>query len=218
MVASGSGSTTPPPAPAPTPPSAPQTARYRLTFEAVWSGATHPQDFPSDAHFSRLVGGTHDANVRFWQEGAIASDGIRDMAERGRTTPLDNEVRAAIAAGTAQTLLIGGDIPRSPGMVSLDFEMSQTHSFVTIVSMVAPSPDWFTGVSGLPLYENGQWVDERSLELGPWDAGTDNGRTFTSPDEATTPRRPVARITGFPFLHNGQVGPIARFTFRRLPS
>ena len=46
--------------------------------------------------------------------------------------------------------------------------------------MVAPSPDWFVGVSGLPLFENGQWVEERRIDLVPWDAGTDSGTTFES--------------------------------------
>lgn len=220
----GSGSSSAPPT-AGTPPPAgetpttappPATARYRVTFDASWSAATHPRDFPADAHFSRLVGGTHAAGVRFWQEGAPASDGIRDMAERGRTTPLDNEVGAAIAAGTAQYLLLGGDIPRSPGSVSLEFEVSQAFPLVTLVSMVAPSPDWFAGVSALPLFENGQWVDRRMVDLDPWDAGTDSGTTFTSPDQATVPRRPVTRITGVPFDLGGRVAPVGRFTFERL--
>lgn len=226
MVAGPTAGGTPPaqpspiPTPAPTPapaPAPPATARYRFTFDALWSAATHPQDFPPNPHFSPLVGATHIAATRFWQEGATATDGIRDMAERGLTTRLADEVRAAIAAGTAQQVLLGGDIPRSPGTVSLEFDVSQTFPVVTLVSMVAPSPDWFTGVSGLALFENGQWVERRVLELGPWDAGTDSGTTFQSPDEATTPRRAVARIAGFPFVLNGQVLPVARFTFERMP-
>jgi hypothetical protein len=204
------------PAQSPAPPPAPQAARYRFTFDVSWSAATHPQDFPSDAHFSPLVGATHAASVRFWQEGTAASDGVRDMAERGRTTPLDSEVRAAITAGAAQFLLLGGNIARSPGSVSLEFDVTQSHPLVTLVSMVAPSPDWFTGVSGVPLLDNGQWVDRLVLELGPWDAGTDSGTTFTSPDQVTQPRQPVSPITGFPFLRGGQVAPIARFTFQRI--
>lgn len=39
--------------------------------------------------------------------------------------------------------------------------------------MVDPSPDWFLGVSGLELcVENCSWVESRTLELYPWDAGT----------------------------------------------
>jgi len=81
------------PAPAPTPAA---TARYRVTFDATWSAQTHPTDIPGNAHFSGLIGGTHRSTVKVWEEGALASEGIQLMAERGRQTPLlDLEVGAA---------------------------------------------------------------------------------------------------------------------------
>ena len=194
-----------------------QTARYRVTFRATWSRSTHPTDFPASAHFSPLVGGTHDARVRFWSEGDAASAGIRDMAERGRTSPLDLEVGSAIAAGTAARVLSGGAIDTTPGAVTLDFDINQTHPLVTLVSMIAPSPDWFVGASALPLFENGRWIDERRVDLVPWDAGTDSGATFTSADSVTIPPRPVSRIITAPLSPAGRVTPLGTFTFSRLP-
>ena len=77
---------------APAPPAAPPaTARYQVTFQGTWSAASHPVDLPSTAHFSPLVGGTHNASARFWNEGLLASTGIKAMAERRRTSPLDQE-------------------------------------------------------------------------------------------------------------------------------
>ena len=208
---------TPGPAPDTTPsPGAAQTARYRLTFESTWTAATHPVDFPSTAHFSALVGGTHDASVWFWREGGLATNGIRDMAERGRTTPLDSEIEAAVGAGSAGRVAVGGGIGTSPGTVSLEFDITQRHPLVTFVSMVAPSPDWFVGVSGLALYENARWVSEVRIDLGPWDAGTDSGSTFTSPDRETQPRAPVSRIVAAPLSPNGVVRPLGTFTFTRI--
>lgn len=32
-----------------------RTARYEVTFDALWSEATHPTDFPPSAHFSGLA-------------------------------------------------------------------------------------------------------------------------------------------------------------------
>ena len=174
--------------------------------------------FPSTAQFSPLVGGTHNASARFWSEGLAASTGIKDMAERGRTTPLDQEVEIAIAAGTAEHLLVGGGIGTSPGSVALEFEISETHPLVTLVSMIAPSPDWFVGVPALPLFENGRWVDERRIDLVPWDAGTDSGSTFASPDVVTTPPQPVSRIVTTPLSPGGRVTPLGTFTFTRLQS
>jgi hypothetical protein len=208
---------TPAPDTSPSPsPNASDTARYRLTFDATWSSATHPADFPAAAHFSALVGGTHDGTVSFWREGGLATTGIKDMAERGRTSPLDEEIAAAIRAGAAGRVAVGGGIGVSPGSISLEFEISQRHSLATFVSMVAPSPDWFVGVTGLALFENGQWVGERRVELIPWDAGTDSGATFTSPDRETAPRATISRILAAPLSPNGVARPMGTFTFTRL--
>jgi hypothetical protein len=83
--------------------------------------------------------------------------------------------------------------------------------------MVAPSPDWFVGVSGLSLIENGDWVAERMASLQPWDAGTDNGTTYASPNRDARPPRPIAPLDGHPVAFEGAVAPFGTFTFRRLP-
>ena len=208
----------PVPVPAPSPPPAPATARYRITFQSTWTPATHPVDYPVSAHFSPLIGGTHNGSAIFWREGALASDGIKDMAERGLTATLSQEVTAAIAGGTAERVITGGGLSSLPAAVSIEFEISQAYPLVTLVSMIAPSPDWFVGVSGLSLFEQGTWTDERVVGLIPWDAGTDSGLTFTSPDLVTTLRQPIAPIVVAPLSPGGQVTPLGTFTFTRIGS
>ena len=209
--------TTPAPTPTPAPQLPPSTARYRVTFSAVWSASTHPQDFPRFPHFSGLIGGTHTDGVVFWREGQLASEGIRQMAERGSKAELQSEVEAAIGSGRAQYVLSGRSIDLSPAAVTLEFDISSTHPLVTLVTMVAPSPDWFVGVTGLALFEGGAWKDTVAIDLHPYDAGTDSGVTFGSPDQETIPRLPVGRITGFPFLNStGSVAPLGTFRFERI--
>jgi Spondin_N len=210
---------TPPAAPPPDDPAppTPTNVRYRVTFEGLWSQQTHPQDYPGNPHFSPLVGATHHAGVRFWYDGGIASDGIKRMAEQGFTSPLDAHINDAIAAGTARTLIRGGGIALSPASTAVEFEAAQSHPLLTLVSMVAPSPDWFVGVSALPLFDTGRWVDRLTLDLRPWDAGTDGGRSYESPDAPLDPRQPIARLTGFPVATAGDVRPMARFVIERLP-
>jgi hypothetical protein len=203
----------PPPPPAPP---APATARYQVTFDSTWSSATHPTDFPGSAHFSGLIGGTHTSAVSFWRDGDLASDGIRLMAERGAKSPLSQEVQDAINGGRAEFVLSGGALNTSPGAISMDFDISQTFPLVTLVTMVAPSPDWFVGVSGLALFENSAWVETRTVTVYAYDAGTDSGESYSSPDRATSPREPISRLSGYPFTHNGSVAPIGTFTFRRI--
>jgi hypothetical protein len=210
-------SPTPSPSPSPTPLPVPDpVARYVVTFQSDWSPATHPTNWPDDAHYSGLIGGTHGSRVTFWQEGQLASPGIRLMAEQGRKSPLDQEVMTAISSGTAQFVLSGGALSGSPRSVSLEFDVSVNFPLVTLVTMIAPSPDWFIGVSGLPLLVNGQWTNETAATLFPWDAGTDSGTTYAAENLATVPVVPIHRLLGFPVAVNGTVAPFGTMTFKRL--
>lgn len=190
-------------------------ARYRVVFQTTWTAENHPTDFPSNPHFSGLIGGTHNSQISFWAIGEPASSGIESMAEGGNKSPLDSEINAAITARTAGNLLSGGGVG-SPGSVSLEFGVSQQHPLVTLVSMIAPSPDWFVGVRDLNLCPDGRWVDSLVVELQPYDAGTDSGITFVSGNSDTQPGEPITRITGFPFQNNGTVAPLGTFTFTRI--
>jgi hypothetical protein len=194
------------------------TARYEVVFDATWSQSTHPTNWPTDAHFSGLVGGTHNADVHFWRDNETASEGIRLMAERGQKTTLLNEIAPAIANGSAHFQLSGGGIALSPGSVSLVFPQPMNRDFplVTLVSMIAPSPDWFVGVDSLEMIEDGLWVTNKVIILYGKDAGTDSGASYASPDQVTTPRGVVTQFTGFPAIQDGVIVPFGTFTFTRL--
>ena len=58
------------------------TARYKLTFQAEWTSQSH-QDFPSNPHFSSLVGCSHNASYVMWTPGIKATIGVKDVAELG---------------------------------------------------------------------------------------------------------------------------------------
>ena len=190
-------------------------AVYDVTFDATWSAATHPTTFPPGPHFSWLIGGTHDDFVAFWAEGAPASLGIRRMAEWGSTTPLDLEVLAAATAGHAGEVIESLTYPESPGSVSTTFTIAPATPLVTLVTMIAPSPDWFTGVAGLDLRDGDGWLPTLTVDLYPYDAGTDSGTGYTSADQPTSPQDPITAIAGAPFTPGVPVGSL---TFTLLTS
>ena len=171
-------------------------ARYRVTFQATWSAATHPTSFPGNPHFSGLVGATHDADTRLWQRGELASDGMELMAETGGKTKLLAEIAELIEAGTAHGELSGGGLSTSPASVSLEFDAVASHPFVTLVSMLAPSPDWFVGVSAMSLLaEDGTWKEREEVMLRLYDAGTDDGTTFNAANADSDPPQPISRLS-----------------------
>ena len=69
---------------------------------------------------------------------------------------------------------------------------------VTLTTMIAPSHDWFVGVSGLLLLDDsGLWLRSREVDLYPWDAGTEEGDDFSlEPSVATTPRGVITSLRG----------------------
>ena len=51
-------------------------------------------------------------------------------------------------------------------------------TFLTLV-VAGPSPDWILGVSGLNLcLKNCSWMEEKVIDLGLYDAGTDSGISY----------------------------------------
>ncbi len=191
-------------------------AWYQLTFVATWSEVTHPIDFPANPHFSGLIGASHSDAVRLWVEGETATRGIKNMAETGGKSPLDSEIDALISSGSACAKVSGAGINPSPGVVTVRFEVSPDCPVVSVVSMIAPSPDWFVGVSGLSLYEDGQWLEQKVVELFPYDAGTDSGGSYSSRNEPMDTPDVIRRIEAEPLLIDGSVPPLGTFTFSRL--
>jgi hypothetical protein len=187
-------------------------AEYQVTFDATWSAATHPTAYPTGGHFSPLVGGTHNASASFWVLGGIATLGIERMAELGATPTLLGEVSSSIAVGDAFSQITGAGIS-SPNMVSTTFFMQSDYPLVTLVTMIAPSPDWFVGVSGLVLRSGGTWLDDVVVSLEPYDAGTDSGSEFTAANADTDPQNPIAGFSGPPFAGTSTLG---TFTFELL--
>ena len=137
------------------------------------------------------------------------------MAETGSKDPLRSEINDAISDGTAFKLLGGGGINPSPGSVVIAFKVSEDYPLVSLVSMIAPSPDWFVGVDSLNLFEDGAFVDEKIVTLYAYDAGTDSGETYTSPDNPTDPQEPIFKIEGYQFYYNDELVPIGTFKFTK---
>ncbi len=199
-----------------------ETVTYRLTVDNTWSELTHPGAFPPDAHFSWLGGATHSSAVSIWNDGELASPGVVQMAETGATTILMGEVSSAVTAGAAGGALNwmhwfcpSGTTHSSCGSLVVEFEVDDAFPLVTLVSMLGPSPDWFVGVSGLPLHDGTGWLNTVVVDLFPYDGGTREQNLFSLFGPLTSPPDPVSLITTM----SGQlVGPgtLGTFTFERL--
>ena len=185
-------------------------ATYTITFTGAWTAEATPGGVPDGAHFSPLIGGVHNADVAFLEAGGTATPGIESMAERGRTATLTEEIQAAGANALSVLRKDSG-----PGATASDtFEavtVTADHPRITLLSMIAPSPDWFVGVFGLSLLDaEGNWADALTVNLYPWDAGTEGGDDFSFDNAATVPPGTIVSLRGTGRFSDA---PIATLTF-----
>ncbi|XP_061706106.1 spondin-1-like [Cydia pomonella] len=207
-------------------------AKYEVTFEGLWSRNTHPREFPPEgarAHFSDVIGASHTAQYRVWQEGRVASAGLRRLAEDGATTALEKELKAESdhirtiikARGISWQQVAGTGSPSTFAV----FRVDAKHHLVSLAAKLAPSPDWIVGVSALELCNaNCTWSTSATLSLYPYDAGTDSGIAYTSRRQPSVPAAPVRalrpdwpRDARSPFFSTtGEMRPYARLRLNRL--
>ena len=175
------------------PPSTP--ARYRVTIVQEWGPATHPTTLPSGWHSSPAVLAAHPSAGGMFAPGTVASPGIERMAETGSTSTLLGELAADITVGDVAT---GRGISGSSTDV-IEINLDPSDGYLSLVTMLAPSPDWFVGFPALQMYTPYAWLDRVELDLQSYDAGTDSGSQFRSGNVDTQPRQLVSgpRDSGF---------------------
>ncbi len=182
-------------------------ATYEVEFVAEWSQANHPASFPNNPHFSPLTGATHNDQLSLWAPNGIATNGIEVMAESGGTSALQSEILSHISSGTADQFIRFGGISRSPGSVSGTVEADSEFPLLSLVTMIAPSPDWFVGIHDLDLRQDGLWIDELVIDLEAYDSGTDAGVNYTSSNADIAEHLPIANLSAqFPFDGTPRLG------------
>ncbi|CAH0714706.1 unnamed protein product, partial [Brenthis ino] len=174
-------------------------AKYELTFTGIWSRNTHPRLYPENdwvPRYSDMVGASHAAAHILWAPGTLATDGFRHFAEHANGSKLEAEIREKIGDGV-RTLIKGKGhgYHKMSNPTYAFFRSDKINHLFTVAVALHPSPDWFLGVTRFELCrEDNTWLPERELDLYPWDAGTDSGVSYESPNMETFPQDAVSRV------------------------
>lgn len=219
ILAAACGKEAPKPKAAPPPPAKPVgPAEYTLIVKSTWTARSHPYEYPRDAHFSGLIGASHNAKYSIFAVGRRPTRGLERLSEEGKHSPLDDEIQAAIDAGNALEKFETGGLKNFNDSMVTTVRVDAAHPLISVVNMVAPSPDWFTGASSVNLLENGAWVRQRTITLPAYDSGGDDGKTYKAPDRDTNPKKATTRAATRHFVVGGKVKPVATLILiRRTP-
>ncbi|GMH33567.1 hypothetical protein BSKO_01401 [Bryopsis sp. KO-2023] len=171
-------------------------AKYKVFNSCVWSSKTHPTDYPDNAHWSPLCGTSHSDKWTMYKEGEVTTtEGVKLVAEIGSCSELEDAIEACGEDGYCKKP-VNWKCSMFSGTCDHEgkIEVDQKHPYVSLISMIAPSPDWMVGVSSLNMCKDGKWMKEYSKMLYALDAGTDSGDTFKSSNAPTEPWEAVSRF------------------------
>ena len=192
------------------------TATFEVTVHISWSAETAPYEFPTDGHMSGIIGATHNHRYVLFRDGYTASSGLELVAENGRVATLRAEFAEAKRRKRIGTEIDGPQIKKVPGSGTMTVKTTKRHPLLSLITMIAPSPDWFTGVADFPLHRDGKWIDSAELTLWAWDSGTDNGTTYQAEDDDAQPQQSVRLLATPHFLTPQGVVSMGSVTIKRV--
>jgi hypothetical protein len=167
-------------------------ATYAIEVKGLWASP----DFtvPAGVHFTNFAGMVHNADGELWKPGKLATKGVENVAETGSTTAILLEIDSVIRSKNALSLILFTP-PSATGTKKSTIYCNSNYSIISVASMIAPSPDWFIGLSGLNLYPNKKWVVDTTVQLFVYDAGTEDGDVFGYNNPPTNPQQPIYLLT-----------------------
>lgn len=177
-------------------------AVYNVTFTNLLTADTFGDAIPpTGLVFSPLAAVSHSNRVSLLTVRGFASPQLEAVAEKGDNAPLLRLARTLRKERSAVRSVVSADAPTMPGMnTTLKLVVNCNNPFVSIVSMIAPSPDWIVQINNFDtVMPDGEFVAEASGELIAYDAGTDSGDMFTDPadlslDLPTDPPQNIAPL------------------------
>ncbi len=197
-------------------------ATYNIEFESLWESiADNPTTgqstiaLPGNAHWSGLVITTHKTAGTFLMMGAAASPGIESVAETGATATFQTEVNNN---ADANQFINAGGLGAAKGTITRNaVQVSEDFPLVSLASMIAPSPDWFIGIDGLTLRSgnnavNNGWKNTFTVDVFPYDAGTEDGTSYSLSNPDTNPIGVITNRTNTTPFNANKIGTVT-FTY-----
>jgi hypothetical protein len=168
------------------------TASYKLIITGTWASPQHT--IPATEHFTQFIGLIHNNECNVYKVGTLASKGVENVAEIGSSTVLKREMDSLITLNKALSkfyLTIPGIIGKDSTTINVNIKNNK----ISFESMIAPSPDWFVGIDGYDLIQNGKWITDITVPIYGYDAGTEDGDVFGYANPATVPQQPISLMT-----------------------
>jgi hypothetical protein len=198
-------------------------SKYYCIFRSLWTEENQPEKYPVSARWGDQI--IHSGTKQFtpWLKNRVTTLGVEKVAESGFVDTFEKE---AVYAGKvikdiqqSDAFTINQDDWEKNYRYMPGIEFNADYNFISGIAGMVPSPCWFTGFylfDVIDEYDRTFWERFR-IKTYPWNAGTDAGDTYNSPDNDLDPPEVVHRMTnsntpnGLFVGPDGKVGPVAEW-------
>lgn len=167
-------------------------ASYKIIVTMNWISPNF--GLPASAHVTPLIGMVHNKDTFLWNPGKLATAGLEDVAEIGNNTKMNAELDAILIKNKGLSKFTITP-PSVTGAVETNLNFNTNFPYISFASMIAPSPDWFMGIHDFSLLSNKTWINDTTVNLIVYDAGTEEGDVFGFNNPETTPRQNISVLT-----------------------
>ena len=180
-------------------------AKYKVIFKNLLTEENFGDlpGFPKTGLvFSPLAGVSHSNRLSFFTIRGFASKEVEQIAETGVNKKFIRRAMKLRSQGRGVKSVVDVGAPTLPGKVqALTLKVDCKHPFLTVLGMIAPSPDWIVQLNNRDTYDEkkGKFINFMSGTLIAYDTGVDDGREFTPPldlslDKPTRPQLNIAPL------------------------
>jgi hypothetical protein len=183
--------------------------RFLVTIQISWGDPRVPIGHPNDPHTGNMFLVTHNPYYSLFKVNNIASLGIRKSAEYGVVDELKMESQKSPDVYKIYT----SDVLKAPGVRTFIIEDNSMFPLFSFTTMLAPSPDWFTGITNIDLRS----ITNHTFPLYAYDSGSAYGSIFmTEPKYHRKMLIPISYKADAPFFPTGNVIPIGYININKL--
>lgn len=195
--------------------------KFKVTFVIPWGKkgtdaiVNYPKPPLEAPHTGNLLLIQHDSKYHLFKLGEKASEGVANSAMFGENDTLISELDPSYKIQSHEVL-------KTPNKHTFKIiEHSPKNKYLSFITMIAPSPDWFTAASSIDLSALGKKLEVGKHTVVPlfvYNAGTDAGNEFkTFPKNPQEPK-PISIITHGPLFPKKQKAtpPIALLDIERV--
>ena len=146
-------------------------ALYKVTFVFTWNSICHPDfNFPHQV-FTPPSMASHNTKYRMWDACMDnTSIGVGLLSQHGVTSVVEQEYLAA--GDNVLDFSRGVAVPGGVGETSNNLTVNATHQWVSVASMLAPSPDRMVGFADLRMCGGDVWKENMTVCLEMFSTAT----------------------------------------------